>query len=101
MNDDDKKISKKVDRFIMGAILGGAIGSVIGMTMARKEGKETRKALVEKGKKLFQKGAKEKLKEEGEKIFNFIKGKIPGIRPREERSDILDKKEAPKIPHEK
>lgn len=54
--DDDKKITKKLDRLIMGVILGGAIGSVLGLTLAPRKGKETRAILKKKGHELLEKG---------------------------------------------
>lgn len=52
---DPKKITKKVDKFIMGALIGGAIGSVLGLTFAPKKGKETRDILMKKGEDLIHK----------------------------------------------
>ncbi len=49
-----KKEEKKrstVDKIVMGAIIGTAVGSVIGLTVAPKEGKETRRFLKRKFKK--------------------------------------------------
>lgn len=54
--EDDKKITKKLDRLIMGVILGGAIGSVLGLTLAPRKGKETREILKKKGQQLYEKG---------------------------------------------
>lgn len=60
MENEDKKngngAGKKLDRLIMGVILGGAIGSVLGLTLAPREGKETRKIIKEKGQELIEKG---------------------------------------------
>lgn len=49
MGDEEKKISRQIDKLIMGIILGGAIGSVVGLTLAPRKGKETRAILKKKG----------------------------------------------------
>ncbi|MFA6528112.1 MAG: YtxH domain-containing protein [Candidatus Gracilibacteria bacterium] len=50
MTDEQKKeedgVIGKMDKLIVGAIIGGAIGSVVGLTLAPKEGKETRKNIA-------------------------------------------------------
>lgn len=56
MEESDKKLTKKLDRLVMGIILGGAIGSVLGLTLAPRKGKETREIIKQKGHKLFEKG---------------------------------------------
>ncbi len=56
MDEGDKKITRRIDRLIMGIILGGAIGSVLGLTFAPRKGEETRKILKEKGQELLEKG---------------------------------------------
>lgn len=56
MEENDKKIGKKLDRLIMGVILGGAIGSVLGLAFAPRKGKETREIIKEKSKALLEKG---------------------------------------------
>lgn len=55
-NPPDKKITKKLDRLIMGVILGGAIGSVLGLTLAPRKGKETREIIKKKSHELIEKG---------------------------------------------
>lgn len=54
--DEDKKITKKLDRLVMGVILGGAIGSVLGLTLAPRKGKETREIIKKKSQELYEKG---------------------------------------------
>lgn len=49
VGDEEKKISRQIDKLIMGIILGGAIGSVVGLTLAPRKGKETRAILKKKG----------------------------------------------------
>lgn len=49
MSNEEKKISRQIDKLIMGIILGGAIGSVVGLTFAPRKGKETREILKKKG----------------------------------------------------
>lgn len=67
----DKKDKKgKLDKVIMGAIIGGAIGSVLGASIAPKEGKETRKELVETAKKVTEKSITI-----FQKVKNFVKRK--------------------------
>lgn len=56
MADEDKKITKHLDRLVMGIILGGAIGSVLGLTLAPRKGKETREILKKKSQELLEKG---------------------------------------------
>ncbi len=45
---DDKKITKAVDKLVMGIIIGGAVGSVLGMAFSPKSGKENRKLVKNK-----------------------------------------------------
>jgi gas vesicle protein len=71
MDEDNKKISHKIDRLVMGIILGGAIGSVLGLTLAPRKGKETRDLLKKKGQE-FVRDHKEKF--EGAK-YQLKKGK--------------------------
>lgn len=54
--EEEKKLSKKIDRLVMGVILGGAIGSVLGLTLAPRKGKETRDLIKQKGQDLVDKG---------------------------------------------
>lgn len=67
----DKKDKKgKLDKVIMGAIIGGAIGSVLGASIAPKEGKETRKDLLDTAKKVTDKSITI-----FQKVKNFVKRK--------------------------
>lgn len=52
----DPKITKAVDKLVMGIIVGGAVGSVLGMMFAPKTGKQTRKIIKERGMELLEKG---------------------------------------------
>lgn len=56
MDEQDKKITKKLDKLVMGVILGGAIGSVLGLTLAPRRGKETREIIKQKGQEIIEKG---------------------------------------------
>lgn len=56
------KVSKGVFKILTGVIVGGAIGSILGLTLAPREGKETRRAIREKSLEMFLKG-KAQLKE--------------------------------------
>lgn len=93
-----KKLEKKkkkgmVDKVVMGAIVGGAIGSVVGLTVAPKKGKETRKYIKDKGKKVYDRGremgdkfmeeygdeiqaAKKKTQKKSAKAWKYIKKKL-------------------------
>ena len=57
MTDEQKKeedgVIGRVDKLIVGAIIGGAIGSVVGLTLAPKQGKETRKNIASASKKFI------------------------------------------------
>lgn len=72
--DNKNKISRNIDKLVMGAIIGGAVGSVVGATLAPKSGKETREYLKAKGKELYEKG-KEMVHEGEEKIEEACKPK--------------------------
>lgn len=78
---EEKKITKQIDKIVMGVILGGAIGSVLGLTLAPRKGKETREMIKQKGQQLLEKGVEFKdhfMAEHGEKIrtarFQFGRG---------------------------
>lgn len=58
-NKNDDGILGKVDKLLVGAIIGGAIGSVVGLTLAPKEGKETRKNIAAASKSLLGKHKQE------------------------------------------
>lgn len=94
------KITKQVDRFVMGAIIGGAIGSVLGMTLAPKKGKETREFLKEKAKEFKEKHGDQikniqaEVVREGKNLFGAFKKKIDQIQEEKEEEDRK------KIPHE-
>ncbi|EKD63340.1 MAG: hypothetical protein ACD_51C00288G0002 [uncultured bacterium] len=45
----------KMDKLIVGAIIGTAIGSVVGLTLAPKDGKETRKNIASASKSFLDK----------------------------------------------
>lgn len=90
---DDPKITKAVDKLVMGMIIGGAVGSVLGMAIAPKSGKENRKMMKEKAIELkgraedagreFLKDhnkeiteAKHTLKNKSKSLFSFMKKKL-------------------------
>ena len=50
------KVSKGIFKILTGFIVGGAIGSILGLTLAPREGKETRRAIREKSLEMFLKG---------------------------------------------
>ena len=95
---NEKKITKAVDKLVMGMIIGGAVGSVIGMAFSPKSGKQNRKIVkdkaVEMGQDFMQEHhkeiseAKQLLNHKSKGVFSFVK-KTLGI-----------KKNKQKIPHE-
>lgn len=71
---DDKKITRTVDKIVMGLIIGGAVGSVLGMAFAPKSGKETRKLIKKKAGELSE-NIKEKAGEMKEEIAHTYEEK--------------------------
>lgn len=62
------KVSKGIFKILTGFIVGGAIGSILGLTLAPREGKETRRAIREKSLEMFLQG-KAQLKDQDKMCF--------------------------------
>lgn len=83
MSDDGKKITKAVDKLVMGLIIGGAVGSVLGMAFSPKSGKENRelvkgkvedlKGIATEAKNDFIKEHKKEINSAKKGLFTFIK----------------------------
>lgn len=89
----EQKISKAVDKLVMGMIIGGAVGSVLGMAIAPKSGKENRKMMKEKAEEIKSRAeeigqqfmqdhgkeineAKHTLKNKSKSLFSFVKKQL-------------------------
>jgi gas vesicle protein len=78
---DDPKITKAVDKLVMGMIIGGAVGSVLGMAVAPK-GKIIKEKAIELKKEFIKEHnkeiteAKHMLKNKSKSLFSFIKKKL-------------------------
>lgn len=72
---EDKKITKAVDKLVMGMIIGGAVGSVLGMAFSPKSGKENRKLVKNKVEdiKEMASGAKDDFVREHKKEITSVK----------------------------
>ncbi len=93
---DEKKITKAVDKLVMGLIIGGAVGSVLGMAFSPKSGKENRDVVKNKVESLKEVASEVKhdfMKEHKKEIHSAKKGLFSIIK----RTFHSKKK---KIPHE-
>jgi|GEM_PF-1863559 len=77
------KVSKGVFKVLTGVIVGGAIGSILGLTLAPREGRETRKAIREKSLDMFLKG-KAQLKDD-QKIGTVKRIIIKALTPKKNK----------------
>lgn len=77
------KVSKGLFKILTGFIVGGAIGSILGLTLAPREGKETRRAIREKSLDMFLKG-KAQLKE-GQEMGVIKKAIIRVLTPKKNK----------------
>lgn len=106
---DDKHITKAVDKVVMGLIIGGAVGSVLGMAFAPKSGKETRKVIKQKAEEIGGKmveikndfmhehgedveEAKEIVVKKSKGIFGFLQEKLMGQKAVKKQGNKLTKK---------
>jgi gas vesicle protein len=64
------KITKSIFKILTGVVIGSAIGSILGLTLAPKEGAETRKVIKDKSMEIFLR-AKDGLKTE--KRIGFLR----------------------------
>lgn len=93
---DEKKITKAVDKLVMGLIIGGAVGSVLGMAFSPKSGKENRDAVKSKVENLKDAANEVKhdfIKEHKKELYSAKKGLFSLI-----KKTLHSKKK--KIPHE-
>ena len=75
--DAPKKGESMLDKIIFGLLIGGAIGSVLGLTVAPDKGKNVRKRLGKKGRKISERSRE--ILDENEDAVSVVTSKSKGI----------------------